>query len=628
MTLNSTPEPPAEDAFSQAELAARGGDLQSALRLYATCAQQRQAELNLINSVQQGLSSRVEMPDLYNLVGDKLRDTFNAQVVMISQYDAARERVFHHYAVEKNVHLHLTEWMPVDVSRREIIETRRALMINADEIIRRVEAAGMKVIPGTEMPKTWLGVPMIVSGKARGVVSLQNLDREYAFSPSDIDLLMTLTTSLTLSLENARLFSETQRLLKETEQRNSELAVINSIQQGLAAEMNFQGIVDLVGDKLREVFRTGDMSIAWYDPKANIAHYLYRYEHGKRLEYWQHPPKADGVILTRRTVIWHTEQEGDKLAGPPIPGTDSSKSGVAIPIISNDQAVGSITLENFESDHAFGEAEVRLLTTIAGSLGAALENAHLFSETQRLLHLLEKEMEFARETQRSILPDSLPTRKGYDLGALIIPARSVSGDFYDVIELEEGKLGLVIGDVTDKGLPAALYMALTFSLVREEARRNPDPYQLIRNVNQALMTMNSSGMFVTLLYCVLDPHTGRVCSARAGHPYPVVLGREGGVEQSRPGTGQPLGLFEDIAVDRQDFEIPRGGMLVLHSDGLSEAIDPAGQYLTMEAIHRRLAVLAGQGAYDICCSLWNDVSGSSSAGLYHDDFTVMVVKRL
>src|SRR5437588_8388129 len=114
-----------------------------------------------------------------------------------------------------------------------------------------------------------------------------------------------------VALENARLFDETQRLLKETEQRNAELAVINRIQEGMAAELDFQAIVDLVGDKLREVFKTGDIGIRWYDPKANLNHFLYQYEHGERLSEAPRPPAAGGskLLQTRQPAVANNPTE-------------------------------------------------------------------------------------------------------------------------------------------------------------------------------------------------------------------------------------------------------------------------------------------------------------------------------
>ncbi len=130
-------------------------------------------------------------------------------------------------------------------------------------------------------------MPILSGDEAIGVIALYSV-HENAFDEPSVKLLTTLASSMSVALQNARLFDETQSLLKETEQRAAELAVINSIQEGMAAELDFQAIIDLVGDKLREVFNTGDIGIRWHDPKANMIHYVYDYEHGVR----KHHPRG------------------------------------------------------------------------------------------------------------------------------------------------------------------------------------------------------------------------------------------------------------------------------------------------------------------------------------------------
>jgi serine phosphatase RsbU (regulator of sigma subunit) len=444
-----------QDYQTQAEKAAVQGNWQAAAQLYAQFVEQRASELALINSVQEGLSSKLDMQSIYDLVGDKLRDTFNAQVVMISQYDPVTNRIFHHYAIERGQHLHIPGWQPIDSSRAEIVRTRKPFMINMEEIVRVVNAGKMHVVPGTELPKTWLGVPLLVGDSVRGIVSLQNLDKENAFSKSDINLLMTLTNSMSLSLENARLFNETQRLL--------------------------------------------------------------------------------------------TQVEG--------------------------------------------------------------------------------ELKIARRTQRSILPPRLPRYVGYDFGALIRPARAIGGDFYDIIRLDKDRLSLVIGDVSDKGLPSALFMALTFSLLRTETEHTDDPCCILLNANRYLLKMNASGMFVTLLYGILDCRTGAFDYARAGHLPPIVLAAEGEVLPVGMDEGQPLGLFKDMMLDVQQFVIPPGGLALLFSDGLSEAADPQGEQFGLERIQRELRTQRGESAKAICRKLWDAVTAHSAEKPHQDDFVTVVVKR-
>ncbi|HEU4744255.1 MAG TPA: GAF domain-containing protein, partial [Anaerolineales bacterium] len=183
-------------------------------------------------------------------------------------------------------------------------------------------------------------------------------------------------------------------LKQQLAQREAELEIINSVQQGLAAELDFQTIVELVGDKLSEVLHTGDLGIRWYDEKTHLIHHLYEFEHGERLEIPPVQPKPGGVFetmtRTRQPIVMRNEEDYLRWNLPIHPGTDQSKSAVYIPIISSDLVLGFITIENYERENAFSEPELRLLTTIAASLGNALENARLFDETQRLLNETEQ----------------------------------------------------------------------------------------------------------------------------------------------------------------------------------------------------------------------------------------------
>ena len=233
---------------------------------------------------------------------------------------------------------------------------------------------------------------MMVSNEVTGIVSLQNMDQENAFSESDVRLLQTLANSMSVALENARLFDETQRLLKETEQRAAELAIINSVQEGLASKLDIQAIVDLVGDKIREIFDAQAINISRYDASTDLFSSLYLMERGIRHSY---PPMVPGPIFrrivdTREPLLFRTQAEMNALGAITVPGTESSKSGIFVPLVQGRTLMGVIALENIDRENAFTEADLRLLTTLANSMSVALENARLFDETQRLLKETEQ----------------------------------------------------------------------------------------------------------------------------------------------------------------------------------------------------------------------------------------------
>src|SRR6185436_19237752 len=217
-----------------------------------------------------------------------------------------------------------------------------------------------------------------------------DLTREHAFSDSDVRLLQTLANSMSVALENARLFDETQRLFKESEQRAAELAIINSVQQALAAELNMQGIYDAVGDKIREIFNHADMGIRIYDPLTDQIHYPYVYEQGRRIDIASEPLGGTGiaahVLRTRETLVINENMTSaiERFGSYTIPGTEMEKSALFVPLVAGDEARGLINLADMEREHAYSESDVRLLQTLANSMSVALENARLFDETQRL----------------------------------------------------------------------------------------------------------------------------------------------------------------------------------------------------------------------------------------------------
>jgi GAF domain-containing protein len=253
-----------------------------------------------------------------------------------------------------------------------------------------IERFGSFTLPGTADEKSAVYVPLVAGDHARGLISLTDMEREHAFSDSDVRLLQTLANSMSVALENARLFDETQRLFKESEQRAAELAIINSVQQALAAELNMQGIYDAVGDKIREIFNQADMSIRIYDPHSGLIHYPYIYEGGKRIDIASEPLGGKGiaahVLRTRETLVINENmlETARRFGSFTIPGTAMEKSAVYVPLIAGDQARGLISLVDLEREHAYGASDVRLLQTLANAMSVALENARLFDETQRL----------------------------------------------------------------------------------------------------------------------------------------------------------------------------------------------------------------------------------------------------
>ena len=359
--------------------------------------EQRNAELAVINSVQQGLVAEMDMQGIYDLVGERIRDLFDAQVTGIVTFDHEKKTEDFKYLFEDGQQYHPGE-RPYDKVRQKIIKDRSTLLFNenAAEALSKILGQVHKPVPGTRVAKSALYVPMIVGDSVRGYVTLQNLDREFAFTESDVSLLNTLVNSMTVALENARLFNETNRLLAETEQRNAELAVINSVQEGLVREMDMEAIYTLVGDRICDVLNTSTMLIRTFDHEKELENWEYAIENGKRLYMeprpfiWanKHMIEHQKPIFINENYIETAKKYGDTEAG--ISKGLPPKSAIFVPMIVGDQVVGSISLQNVDEEHAFSESDIRLLTTLTNSMSVAIENARLFNETSRLLQETEQ----------------------------------------------------------------------------------------------------------------------------------------------------------------------------------------------------------------------------------------------
>ncbi len=365
---------------------------------------QRNAELALINDVQRGLAMNLDMQAMYDLVGDRLQEIFDAQVVDIGVLDEPAGLIRFPYSIERGVRFP-DEPIQVIGFRRHVMETREPFLAdeNLDELTERFQQP--RVLQG-EPPKSSLFVPLLVGGKATGVISLQNLDREHAFSDADVRLLTTLAGSLSIALENARLFEETR-------QRNAELALINDVQRSLAENLELQAMYELVGERIHEIFDSQVVDIGIIDPEDGLLHYPYSIERGERFPDEPTPIRgfAKHVIDTREPLLIN-ERMVERAAefGSSVLQGEDARSALFVPLVVSGTSTGRISLQNLDREHAFSEADARLLATLAGSLSVALENARLFEETRQR----NAELALINDVQRG-LAENLEMQTMYDL---------------------------------------------------------------------------------------------------------------------------------------------------------------------------------------------------------------------
>jgi phosphoserine phosphatase RsbU/P len=238
---------------------------------------------------------------------------------------------------------------------------------------------------------------------------------------------------------------------------------------------------------------------------------------------------------------------------------------------------------------------------------------------------LERELKVAADIQLSILPDVLPAITGFDFGARILPARQVGGDFYDVFVTEKDRAGIVIGDVADKGVPSALFMARAHALIMAEADTGRTPGEVLQLVNRHITHLEKSAQFVTALYGILNSGTGELAYARAGHEPPLLLRPDGSVERIPHGPGMSLGLWDTIILDERTVQLEPGSTLLLFTDGMTDCRDPQGVAFGIDRIKDLLAGLVGLTGQEVCDRLLATLKEYQGGAPQDDDVTLVAI---
>ena len=267
-----------------------------------------------------------------------------------------------------------------------------------------------------------------------------------------------------------------------------------------------------------------------------------------------------------------------KIDSPGVQALREAGVKMVVPLVTQGELIGLLNLGERLSEQEYSADDRRLLESLAGQAAPALRVAQLVREQEaevRRRERYEQEMRVAQLIQQNFLPKELPSKAGWNVDAHYRPAREVGGDFYDFIDLPGGELGVVVGDVTDKGVPAALVMASTRSVLRSSAQRLVEPGEVLARVNELISQDMPPNMFVTCLYGILEPATGRFRFANAGHNLPCVQTDEGAVEVRA--TGMPLGLLPGMTYEENEVLVGPGRTLLLYSDALPEAHAPDGR---------------------------------------------------
>jgi serine phosphatase RsbU (regulator of sigma subunit) len=300
--------------------------------------------------------------------------------------------------------------------------------------------------------------------------------------------------------------------------------------------------------------------------------------------------------------------------------------------VESGQAIGGIYLELHLLGQSYNRAALNLVLPTLQSLAAQVASAlhqRVVYERSLAQQKTQNELEFARRIQAGFLPDVLPEIPGWQLAASLEPAREMSGDFYDVIPLPSGKIGLLIADVADKGVGPALYMALSRTLIRTFAMQfENQPEHVFQTTNERILQDALESMFVTVFYGILDPQAATLTYANAGHNPPLLLRA---TDPAKPEllsrTGTALGVMEDLTWEAKTISLARGDLLVLYTDGVTEAQDTADSLFGDDRLLDVVRAHAGQSALEIQVAILEAIRAFVGDAPQFDDITLVTLKR-
>jgi sigma-B regulation protein RsbU (phosphoserine phosphatase) len=312
---------------------------------------------------------------------------------------------------------------------------------------------------------------------------------------------------------------------------------------------------------------------------------------------------------------------------------DSSLSTASVmiaPLLYGKQNLGLLALGNGPMGAPFTQSDFVVFKSISEQSAFALYNAIIYSEANEKKRL-DHDLEIARDIQRILLPDKAPDIPGFEISGVNVPARHVSGDYFDYIKVDEEHLGVAIADVSGKGVPASLIMAICRSVLRSQATQNPSPSDVLRKVNRQLYPDIKEDMFISMAYLILDHVRGSVTLARAGHDAPLLYKRSTQAVTPLKPPGMVLGIDSGSVFDRitGDFNVPleRDDCIVLYTDGVNEALDSDGMEFGMDRMIQSVRASAVHGAAAIVTRVIEDVRNFAGSQPQHDDITLIAIRK-
>src|SRR6202171_5735665 len=423
-----------------------------------------------------------------------------------------------------------------------------------------------RYISAIENVRSELAVPLMLQGKCVGVLDIQSRHPDY-FTPEQQSILTLLAGRLAVAIENARLYQK-ERTQAET------LLLLNEVGRETSSILDVEELLRRAAEQIKRVIDYQILSLMLYDEKQKVFRHRIDVKHGQHVQGKLRVAVSEGIVGAAATLKAPVRVP-DVSADPRyLMVNPETRSELAIPMIHKGQVIGVLDLESPQLNY-FTEDHVQTLSILAANLAVSLENARLYEKLARDEARLERALQAAKRIQGALLQPVPSEDYGLDMAARYLSAREVCGDLYDFLCYGPQQLGVALGDVSGKGTSAALYGAVAIGIMRSLSPQKLQPAEMLKQMNQLVGERRIEGRFMTACFATWQKVKRKLRVANAGQSQPLLY-KEGRCERVNL-TGFPLGIFDDVRYDEWGVTMHRGDILVLYSDGLTEAADPDGQ---------------------------------------------------
>jgi phosphoserine phosphatase RsbU/P len=460
-----------------------------------------------------------------------------------------------------------------------------------------------------------LAIPLIYKNRVIGVIDLEASQPNY-FTEKHKRLLGLIASRMAVGIENARLHTRVTRQART-------LQLMNGIARELTSILNLDELFKHIGELLNRLIDYQMFSILLLDSTGTLLQHRFslRFQENIHLKH---------DILLDRGIVGYAASHRQAVLVPDvkkdpryIETNPETRSELAAPLIYKDKVIGVLDLEHTRKGF-FTEDHQRTITTLAAQIAIAIENARLYEQVAQQERRLERDLALARELQFRLLPQSNPQQRSLEIAARFLPARAIGGDLYDFVSYSQARLAIMIGDVSGKGAPAAIYAALVSGILRSHAPIEPAPAEMLAAVNYSLAERRIDGQFVSLIYAVWEDDLQTLRIANSGLPRPIYCHH--GKTEMIEAIGLPLGLFDDAEYDEFTFRAKPGDLFVFFSDGILDASSPAGELFGRERTEQIIRDCSNKSAENVVSSLFDAVAAHSAGVEAFDDQTVVAIR--